>query len=177
MPVHFCQSLRQFRPDRLRQSRSQKEFDRGAQAAPVPHGGGVPHIAGEEDLSSCRRRGLWEKTKLPQIIFTVIAWRLLYATMLSRAMPDAPCTALLEPEEWQALYCAIHRTSTPPSTPPPLRQAVHWTGRLGGFLARRGDGEPGVTVLWKGFQHLSDLTTMYCIMRPPPSNPQNVGKG
>ena len=35
-----------------------------------------------------------------------------------------------------------------------------------GFLARRGDGEPGATVLWKGFQHLADLTTMYCIMRP-----------
>ena len=45
-----------------------------------------------------------------------------------------------------------------------LRQAVHWIGRLGGFLARRGDGEPGVTVLWKGFQHLTDLTTMYRIM-------------
>jgi Transposase DNA-binding/Transposase Tn5 dimerisation domain len=110
-------------------------------------------------------------------MYSVIAWRILYATMLSRAMPDAPCTALLEPEEWQALYCAIHRTPTPPRTPPPLRQAVPWIGRLGGFLARRGDGEPGVTVLWKGFQHLSDLTTMYCIMRPPPSNPQNVGKG
>jgi hypothetical protein len=86
--------------------------------------------------------------------------------MLSRAVPDMPCTALLELEEWQALYCAIHRTPTPPETPPPLRQAVHWIAQLGGFLARRGDGEPGATVLWKGFQHLADLTTMYCIMRP-----------
>ena len=110
-------------------------------------------------------------------IYSVIAWRILYATMLSRAMPEAPCTALLEPEEWQALYCAIHVTATPPATPPPLRQAVHWIGRLGGFLARRGDGEPGVTVLWRGFQHLTALTLMYRIMRPPPGKPQNVGKG
>jgi hypothetical protein len=110
-------------------------------------------------------------------VYGVIAWRILYATMLSRAMPEAPCTALLEPEEWQALYCAIHVTATPPATPPPLRQAVHWIGRLGGFLARRGDGEPGVTVLWRGFQHLTDLTCMYRIMRPPPGKPQNVGKG
>jgi len=109
-------------------------------------------------------------------VYSVLAWRLLYATLLSRAMPEAPCTALLEPEEWQALYCAIHVTATPPATPPPLRQAVHWIGRLGGFLARRGDGEPGVTVLWRGFQHLTDLTFMYRIMRPPPAKQQHVGK-
>jgi hypothetical protein len=32
--------------------------------------------------------------------------------MLSRTVPDMPCTALLEPEEWQALYWAIQCTPT-----------------------------------------------------------------
>ena len=59
--------------------------------------------------------------------------------------------------------------------PPPLRQAIHWIGRLGGFLSRPGDGEPGVTVLWRGFQHLTDLTFMYRIMRPPPRQPTKCG--
>jgi hypothetical protein len=107
---------------------------------------------------------------------SVIAWRIFYATMLGRVVPDAPCTGLLDLEEWQALYCAIHRTPTPPPEPPSLRQAVHWIARLGGFVGRRGDGEPGATVLWKGFQHLTDLTTMYCIMRPLPAKRKNVGK-
>jgi hypothetical protein len=106
----------------------------------------------------------------------VIAWRIFYATRLGRVVPDAPCTVLLELEEWQALYCAIHRTPTPPPEPPSLQQAVHWIARLGGFVGRRGDGEPGATVLWKGFQHLTDLTTMYCIMRPLPAKRKNVGK-
>jgi hypothetical protein len=95
--------------------------------------------------------------------------------MVSRALPEAPCTALLEPEAWQALYWAIHMTATPPATPPPLRRAVHCIGRLGGFLARHGDGDPGVTVLWRGFQHLTDLTFMYRIMRPPPGNNKMCG--
>ncbi len=30
--------------------------------------------------------------------------------------------------------------------------AVRWIARLGGFLGRRRDGEPGVQVLWRGFQ-------------------------
>jgi len=87
-------------------------------------------------------------------LYSVITWRIFYATMLGRVVPDAPCTVLLELEEWQALSCAIHRTPTPPPEPPSLRQAVHWIARLGGFVGRRGDGEPGATVLWKGFQHL-----------------------
>jgi hypothetical protein len=33
-----------------------------------------------------------------------------------------------------------------------------------------------VTVLWRGFQHLTDLTFMYRIMRPLLGTPQNVGK-
>jgi len=108
-------------------------------------------------------------------LYSVLAWRLLYATLLSRTLPELPCTVLLALEEWQALYCAIHHTPTPPPTPPTLRQAVRWLARLGGFLERRGDGEPGVTVLWKGFQHLADLTTMYCIMRPPSPKSRKCG--
>jgi hypothetical protein len=99
-------------------------------------------------------------------LYSVIAWRILYATMLARVAPDVPCTALLEPEEWQALWVAIHKRAVPPAQPPSLRQAVRWIGQLGGFLGRKGDGEPGAEVLWKGFQHLVDLTAMYHIMRP-----------
>ncbi len=36
-------------------------------------------------------------------LYSVIAWRILYGTMLARVVPDAPCTALLEADEWQAL--------------------------------------------------------------------------
>lgn len=96
-------------------------------------------------------------------LYSVIAWKVLCATLLARTTPDLPCTVLLEEAEWQALYCAIHRTTQPPATPPTLAQAVRWIAKLGGFLGRKGDGEPGPTVLWRGFQHLTDLTYMYAV--------------
>ena len=108
--------------------------------------------------------------------YSVIAWRVLQATMLARAVPELPCTALLEADEWQALWCAIHRQPSPPAAPPTLREAVGWIARLGGHLGRRRDGEPGVTVLWQGFQHLTDLTAMYRIMKPALATAE-VGKG
>ena len=41
-----------------------------------------------------------------------------------------------------------------------LEFGTQWVTSLGGFLGRPGDGEPGVTVLWRDFQHLADLTHM-----------------
>ena len=108
-------------------------------------------------------------------VYAVIAWRVLQATMLARSVPDLPCTVVLEADEWQALWCTIHQSPTPPARPPSLREAVRWLGRLGGHLGRARDGEPGVTVLWKGFQHLADLATMYRIMKPAPTKAE-VGK-
>jgi len=108
-------------------------------------------------------------------LFSVIAWRVMFSTMLARAMPDVACTAVLDDAEWQALYCHIHRTITLPRQPPGLHDAVGWIARLGGFQGRKGDGEPGVTVMWRGFQHLADLTSMYCLFRRSLHN-EHVGK-
>lgn len=115
-----------------------------------------------------RQLGTAQRLERCLTLYSVIAWRVFYATMLARAVPELPCDALLEIEEWQALYCAIHHCPTPPDEPPTLGEAVRWIAQLGGFVGRRRRDQPGAETLWRGFQHLSDLTRMYCIMRPVP---------
>ena len=117
-----------------------------------------------------------ERLRRSLSLFSVIAWRILYAVWLSRTLPAADCTILLAPDEWQALYCFIHQVAVAPADPPNLHQAVRWIAQLGGFPGRRHDGEPGATVLWRGFQRLADITQMYHVMRPQPRH-KNVGKG
>ncbi len=121
-----------------------------------------------------------ERLKRLITIYAVIAWRIFYATLLARLVPDMSCTAILQQEEWEALYCRIHHTPIPVATPPPLRQSVRWIARLGGFLGRSGDREPGSKTLWRGFQHLIAMTEMYRIMKPHmPATlqvPKDVGK-
>src|SRR2546423_10337703 len=85
--------------------------------------------------------------------------------MLARAVPDMPWSVLLDLDEWQALYCAIHQCPTPPEEPPSLVQAVHWIAQLGGFVGRRRRDQPGTETLWRGFLHLIE----------PPQNNINIG--
>ncbi len=102
----------------------------------------------------------------------VIAWRLFWLTYIGRHDPDAPCTLILAEHEWKALYLYIHHTTHLPDTIPTVRQAIHWIGRLGGFLDRKGDGEPGITAIWRGWSRLADMANMYLIL-PPPENTGN----
>jgi len=97
----------------------------------------------------------------------VVAWRLLWLTYLGRGRPDLPCTVAFEDYEWQALYSYIHKTTSLPHEPPTLQQVTLWLAQLGGFLARKGDGYPGVKVLWRGWQRLFDIAQTWLIFNPP----------
>ncbi len=101
-------------------------------------------------------------------LYSVIAWRVFYAVMLARAVPEMSCEVLLEIAEWQALYCAIHHGPIPPDSPPTLGEAAGWIAQLGGFVGRRRRDQPGPETVWRGLQHLTDLTRMYRIMSVPP---------
>lgn len=98
------------------------------------------------------------------VVASVVAWRILLASRLARTDPDQPCTIFLSTLEWQALACRSLNTPTPPSDPPSVRQAVRWIARLGGFIGRQSDGDPGPTTLWRGFLALAELTTMFRII-------------
>jgi hypothetical protein len=75
-----------------------------------------------------------------------------------------PCTVYFEEAEWKALMVFTTRNPVPPEKPPSLRQAIHRVAGLGGFLGRKGDGEPGTQTLWLGLQRLDDIVAMWRVM-------------
>jgi Transposase DNA-binding/Transposase Tn5 dimerisation domain len=93
----------------------------------------------------------------------IIAWRLYWMTHLNRQQPEAPCSTILGDHEWKALYCRINKTKSPCPKAPTTRQAIRWIAQLGGFLGRKGDGEPGITTLWRGWQRLTDISEDWLI--------------
>jgi len=89
-------------------------------------------------------------------IYLIIAWRIHAITMMGRTYPEASCEVVFEPREWQAIYLMRYH-SPPPAQPPPLRDTVRALAQLGGFLARSGDGEPGIKSIWQGYQRLHEF--------------------
>lgn len=102
----------------------------------------------------------------------IVAWRVLYLTRLGRQTPDLPCSVFFEEEEWKALYAYHHQSADIPHQPPPLGVAMRMVAQIGGFLGRKGDGQPGATVLWRGLDKLSFITDMFRLFHPAlPSGP------
>jgi hypothetical protein len=90
-------------------------------------------------------------------LYCIVAWRLLWMTYAARSDGDQPCTPTFSGVEWQALWAYHHQGQPLPSVAPTLREAVLGTAKLGGFLGRKGDGEPGVKVLWRGITRLHNI--------------------
>ena len=95
------------------------------------------------------------KLELALAIYLVVAWRLAHLTRLGRILPDLPASAVFEQTEWQAAWLLAEKT--PPRKMPTLREVIRRIAMLGGFLARKGDGEPGVKTLWQGYTRLSSF--------------------
>lgn len=93
------------------------------------------------------------------LLYSAVAIRLVALRDLARVEPESPCTTILGPDGWHVLYAHFEGHLPTPRTPvPTVRQAIRWIGRLGGHLARRRDGLPGVRTLWRGWRDLTLLS-------------------
>lgn len=121
--------------------------------------------------SGCRIEKLQFETaeRLEKVValYAPVAVRILQLREWSRLEPEAPCTIILTPNQWRSLWTYIHKKHpTSGTSPPTIRQATLWIGRLGGHLGRKSDGMPGVRTLWRGWRDLDLLAAMYAIDHP-----------
>lgn len=85
-------------------------------------------------------------------IYQILAWHLHNTTMLAREAPEQSCEQVFGREEWRMIY-ALQRKPISEKAPP-LRDCVRTLAQVGGFLARKGDGEPGMKTVWRGYIRL-----------------------
>lgn len=97
--------------------------------------------------------------------YAIVAWRLLWLTYEARCHGEQPVERILERHEWQSLYCMVHKTNQMPNEVPTLEQCIRWIASLGGFLGRKGDGDPGVKTLWRGLQRLHDIAETWQLLK------------
>lgn len=95
------------------------------------------------------------------VLKSLVAWRLFWLARLHEHDPDGSCEGILEPIEWQLLHRKLHKSTSPPATAPTIREAFIGIARLGGYLNRKSDPDPGIISLWRGWERLSDIVDDY----------------
>ena len=96
-----------------------------------------------------------EKLERALAVYLVVAWRIARLMRLGRSCPDLDAELLFDRDEWQAAYL-LQKKPVPKKTPR-LNEVVRLIAMLGGFLGRKGDGEPGVKTIWQGLQRVADF--------------------
>jgi hypothetical protein len=99
--------------------------------------------------------GTMERLERALALFLVVGWRIARLMRLGRTVPNLDAALLLEPEEWQAAYL-LAKKPLPPQAPR-LNDMLRLIARLGGFLGRKRDGEPGAKTIWLGLQRVMDF--------------------
>jgi hypothetical protein len=99
----------------------------------------------------------------------IMAWRILALIKLGRAVPNVPASLLYTDEELEVLTRAVKKKPPNPAGQLTLQQANRMVGKLGGWLGRKGDGEPGAEKLATGLRRLHDMICGWRLVNSPAS--------
>ena len=115
------------------------------------------HIEKNGCKEEARRFETAERMEACLAILSVVAVRVFQLRTALAAQPEAPAEQVATAEEIEVVR-ALQKHSAASLK---VREFVRGVAQLGGFLGRKGDGEPGVLTLWRGYQRLQDLVQGY----------------
>lgn len=98
----------------------------------------------------------WERLEVLLGIYSVIGWRLLLLRDAARHEDVCPKEALSETQ--RAILTRIDPSLKKTND---ARAYVRAVAKLGGFLGRKRDGDPGWITLWRGYTRLRDMEIGY----------------
>jgi hypothetical protein len=102
-----------------------------------------------------------ERIKPAIVLYMIVSWRIMYVMQIGRVCPDLPCDVVFDEAEWRAVYHVVKLK--PAMEKPSLSEMVKMIASLGGFLGRKGDGEPGAQSMWQGIGRARDFALAWLL--------------
>lgn len=106
-----------------------------------------------------------ERLKPCLALYLIVAWRVMFVTMLGRECPKVPADVLFADAEWRSVW-QIVRQESPPQSSPSLGEFLPILATLGGYLNRRHDPPPGAQALWIGLRRMNDFAHAWLSFGP-----------
>jgi Transposase DNA-binding/Transposase Tn5 dimerisation domain len=95
------------------------------------------------------------------VLTFILAWRIFWITRYFEQEKEKSCEKVLNEYEWKILYKKFNRNKPIPNVPPSIKNVYIWIAKLGGFIGRKGDGNPGIVSMWRGWNRFIDLLDDY----------------
>jgi hypothetical protein len=99
------------------------------------------------------------------MLYKIVAWRVLYATMLGRECPTLACDVIFGEHEWKSVW-TITTDTGPPESAPALQEFLALLAKLGGYNNRKQDGPPGPQAIWSGMRRMHDFALAWTKFGP-----------
>jgi hypothetical protein len=106
-----------------------------------------------------------ERIKACLAMYMIVAWRVLYATMLGRECPELSCEVIFSEAEWKSVW-TVQKQEPLPKRVPSLAVFLKLVGELGGHTGQRWDGPLGPKRLWIGLQRTTDFGHAWRLFGP-----------
>lgn len=97
--------------------------------------------------------------------YSIVAWRLMWLMYEARRQPERTVEGILKPEEWQALYLLVRKSKEIPEIAPSLGECIRLVAQLGGFWGGKGDGDPGIQTIWRGWVRVSEIAAVWELLQ------------
>src|SRR5262249_6957134 len=98
-------------------------------------------------------------------MYMIVAWRVLYATLLGRACPELSCAVIFSAAEWKSVW-TVQKQEPLPNQAPSLGVFMKLVGELGGHTGQEWDGPLGPKRLWIGLQRTTDFGHAWRLFGP-----------
>jgi hypothetical protein len=102
-----------------------------------------------------------EKTIVQDML---VAFTIIYISMIRRIRPQESCTRIFRDSEWQSLWTYLFEDPLP-DRPPDLDEMIELLGMLGGHPGRNGDSPPGPKVFRQAFAQMPAIERMWLITK------------
>jgi hypothetical protein len=92
------------------------------------------------------------------VLCSILAWRIFWLTHIARVAPHTPALCVISKHDRHVLRAFTKPTAAFNHNLATAKDVVLALARLGGFLNRKHDGNPGPTPIWRGWQFLQQLS-------------------
>lgn len=101
--------------------------------------------------------GSSEQIQKALAMYSIMTSIILFITYKARIEPESSAEEIFTKKELKVLYLLTHKKEYTSNNPITFKKSILCIAKLGKFLARKSDGNPGLKTIWLGYRKFNGI--------------------